>query len=275
MKRYIPFLSLLIIAFGMNVVNASECVDEDCDLASAEYTETATVVDVLEPVAPKENIWYDFSYQSSKYDTDNMCDYDYNCPFETIQECEVWYKKPVHKTNVLRRSAHLSPVKVDDIIFAINLQPDFSANDVAAKSLMERYKILMRTSKACCTAGFITALQNEGAKEDQIYEFLKDDANNFAVGQRCVVLSNNDITGDYSYGVDGEMVADVRNRCLCRNKKWFNTLLQPFNDIYERAPQFASDPFYYTYRDSMKRTITVSVNQDVQNVLDLLEYCPD
>lgn len=275
MKRYIPFLSLLIIAFGINAVNASECVDEDCDLAQDEYIETTTVVDVLEPVTPKENLWDDLSYKPSINHTDNMCDYDYNCPFETIQECEVWYKKPVHKTNVLRRSAHLSPVKVDDIIFAINLQPDFSSTDLAAKSLMERYHILMRTSKACCTEGFIYELRKKGANEDQVYEFLKDDANNFAIGQRCTVLSNHEISGSYSYGVDGEMVANVRNKCLCKNKKWFDTLLQPFNDIYERAPEFAADPFYYTYQDSMKRTITVSVNQDVQNVLDLLEYCPD
>jgi hypothetical protein len=70
------------------------------------------------------------------------------------------------------------------------------------------------------------------------------------------------------------MVLDVRNACLCKNKNWFSSLLEPFNDIYKRAPQFESMPFNYKYKDGMQREITVSINQDVKTTMTLLENCP-
>ena len=78
----------------------------------------------------------------------------------------------------------------------------------------------------------------------------------------------------YSNGVTGQMLADVRNACLCKNHKWFDTLLQPFNDIYDRAPEFQRTSFTYKYIDGMQREITVSVNDDVQKTIGMLSACP-
>ena len=85
-----------------------------------------------------------------------------------------------------------------------------SWTSAAAAPLVERYKILMRASKACCTEGIIHKLHTIKAKDKNIYEFLKDDANRFAVGERCLVLTNDDIAKTYSNGVNGEMVRDER-----------------------------------------------------------------
>jgi len=284
MKRYVSFLSLLIIAFGINFANASECVDDGCEIdedivaeeIAPEY-ETVGIIettDVLEPEMPDGNLWFDdFDYDISanKY----TCYYDYNCPFETATECAIWYRKPVYNETVAPRLPHLNPVKTDGILATLTFKGTISANDAMAKPLLERYQILMRASRACCTEGIIHQLRTIKTKDKKIYNFLKDDANRFAVGARCLVTSNEEIYDSYSYGVTGDMVAAVRNSCLCKNRQWFDTLLEPFYDLYQLAPEFEQMPFYYTYLDGFQREITVSVNDDVQSVLELLQYCPD
>ena len=70
------------------------------------------------------------------------------------------------------------------------------------------------------------------------------------------------------------VAADVRNGCLCRGRQWFKAMLAPFEQAYNALPEFKDTEFYYTYTDGLKREITVSVNNDVQNVLKQLEQCP-
>lgn len=303
MKRYLSFLSILAIVCSSNFANASDCVGEDCDIETFFDEE----IDVLQPMEQTENLWSDYTEDYTEEEVvveqpvvsvdeeiivkedeedvveyvDGMgyCGYDYNCPFDTVWECNVWYKKPVYKETVAPRSPHLNPVKIDGIINMLTFQGYISANDALAKPLLERYQMMMRASNACCSEGIIYKLRNANKKDkkinEKIYEFLKDDANEYNLGERCLVMTNGEIYDAYSYGLTGEMVADVRNLCLCKNRQWFDTLLEPFYDLYQTAPEFQSMPFSYTYLDSMQREKTVSVNQDVQNVMDLLGFCPD
>ncbi len=273
MKHYVSFLSVMIVALGMNYAKASECVGEDCEiLMPVIINQDIDATNRAEPVVYEEILW---SAEDEPQICEDTCEWDYNCPFDTYEECNVWYKKPVYKEAVNPRAPHLSPVKMDDILYAINSDNNFSGNSTAAAPLIQRYKILMRASKACCTEGILHKLHSANAKDKNIYEFLKDDANRFAVGERCLVLTNDEIAGNYSHGVNGEMVRDVRNTCLCKNKKWFKSLLEPFNDVYQRAPQFESTPFFYTYIDGMQRQITISINDEVQKVMDMVQTCPD
>ena len=271
MKNKTSFLAIMAIALGVSYANASECIDNDCELSTdIVQEETIESIDVLEPKSYTENIWAS-DYVAQK----DVCEYDYNCPFETPEECEIWYKKPIHKTALNPREPHINPIKIDDIIYAITMGAETSANNAVFEPLVERYKMLVRASHACCTEGILYKLRANGASEKQIYNFLKDDANYYAIGTRCLVMNNNDFTNDYSYGVDSEMVKDVRNACLCKNRKWFNSLLNPFVDIYNRVPEFKSSPFEYKYRDGLNRNMTVSINNDIQNTIGLLNSCPD
>ena len=264
MKNKISFLAVIAIALNVNYVCASECVDEDCELTPA--VEQANV-DVLEPVK------YDIKWISVQEEKET-CTYDYGCPFETAEECAIWYKKPSYKTVVTPRAPHINPVLVDDMLYTIYSDCNVSANDPSMAPLLQRYKMLMNASQSCCTSGMLYKMQQRNFSESTIYKFLKDDANYFATTLRCTVIPDDEIADNYSYGVNGNMVADVRNACLCKNKQWFETLLQPFKDIYERAPEFQYAAFQYKYIDGLQRHITVSVNDDVQTVLDLLKDCP-
>lgn len=287
MKNKISFLAILAIAFGVNYASASECIDDDCELYPTVVMEEVEEIeeveepqyiieettDVLEPHEFTETIW---AYETKQQDEPKPdCEYDYNCPFDTAEECAVWYKKPAYKQNVNPRTPHINPMKVDDIIYAINGNHDASANNAVFKPLVERYKMLMRASKACCNEGILYKLRAKDASDGQIYQFLKDDSNKFAVGSRCLVMNNDDIASSYSNGVDDDMVFDVRNACLCKNRDWFESLLSPFNDIYTRVPEFKSAAFNYNYIDGLKRNITVSINNDVQNTINMLAQCPD
>ena len=269
MKNKISFLVILAAAFGVNYANASECVGEDCDLQPIVIEQIIDENDVYEPVQTE-------IYWPEEYDTcvEETCTYDYNCPFEIEEECAIWYRKPVHKTALMPRAPHLASIRIDAILYAIYSNYDIYANDEAMAPLLERYKILMRASNACCSEGIMYKRRLNGADDAAVYQFLKDDANYFAIGQRCMVMNNDEFQSSYSNGVTGQMAIEVRNACLCKNRQWFETLLQPFRDVYQRAPMFEDRPFIYTYKDDMQRDITVYINDEVHNTMGLLSACP-
>ena len=269
MKNKISFLVVLTFALSAVCASASECIDDDCELSPVVVEENIIVDEILEPVKHEIN-WTD-----SKADKETSCCYDYNCPFDDPDECAIWYKKPVYTASPEPRAPHINPVLVDDMLYAIYSNYEITANDNAMKPLLERYKMLMHASQNCCMSGIVYKMNKNELSEKTVYQFLKDDANRFAVTQRCLVMPNDAIAHSYSNGVTGQMVADVRNSCLCKNRQWFDTLLQPFVDIYERAPQFEEKEFLYTYTDGLQREITVSVNADVQTAIGLLSVCPD
>lgn len=273
MKNKVSFLVVLATAFGVNYANASECVGEDCELKPIVFEQNFAPMDftgIETPMEPMECM----VTVDKEYGTYEECTYNYDCPFKTAEECAIWYKKPVHKTNLFPRAPHLNTVKTDEILYAIYSNYDIYANDAAMSPLLERYKILMRASKACCTEGIIHKMRLKGIKDSKIYDFLKDDANYFAVTERCMVMNNDEFEDSYSNGVTGKMAIDVRNACLCKNRQWFNTLLEPFFDVYQRAPMFEEKPFAYTYTDDMQREVTVYINEEVHNTMGLLDACP-
>ena len=263
MRNKISFLAVFAIALNVNYVCASECVGEDCEFTSTEIIET----DVLVPTK------YTFDW-AIPTETTEVCEYDYNCPFNTAEECAIWYSKPAYKTTVAPRAPHINPILVDNMIFAVFSKDEISANDSEMSPLLQRYTMLMNASDACCTSGIIYKMRQNGASDSDVYEFLKDDANEFAVTKNCLVMSDEDIESRYSYGVTGEMVMNVRDACLCKNHQWFDSLLQPFADMYNRVPDFQNKDFLYSYTDGLNRETTVSVNGDVQNVMGTLSVCP-
>ena len=221
MKNKISFLVMLTVAFSANCANASECVDNDCELAPVIIEQNIDTDEVIKPMQYEITI----TEKSAKTESaETCCEHDYNCPFETAQECSVWYTKPVHNTSLEPRAPHINSVLVDDMLYAIYANYDVSANHPMMAPLLERYKMLMRASKSCCTFGIMYKMQQNELSDMDIYNFMKDDANYFAVLQRCMIMPDEDISRTYSNGVTGQMVADVRNSCLCKNKDWFVSL---------------------------------------------------
>ena len=271
MKNKISFLALIAIALNVNYVCASECIGSDCEFEPIEITQNIDTVDVLVPVQYEIN--WTMPYIQTNTEQQSMCEHDYNCPFDTPEECAVWYKKPLYKAAVTPRAPHISYDKSEDMVDVALANPDVSANNKYMSPLLERYKMLMNAGDACCTSGIVYKMRQNGANDSDVYEFLKNDANYFAITKRCLVMSDRDIYRSYSNGVTGQMVADVRDACLCKNRQWFDSLLQPFNDIYERVPDFRSGAFTYMYKDGLNRKVNVSVNEDVQKTIYTLSNC--
>ncbi len=134
--------------------------------------------------------------------------------------------------------------------------------------------MLMQSAQACCTDGMTYELKNAGASDGLIYKFLSDDANFYGIGNRCLMMSDADLDEKYTNTATAAVAADVRNGCLCRGRQWFNAMLAPFQEAYKAVPEFANSKFNYKYTDGLKREITVSVNNDVKNVLNQLSLCP-
>jgi hypothetical protein len=101
-----------------------------------------------------------------------------------------------------------------------------------------------------------------------------DDANFYQFGDRCLMMSDNDFDKTFANAATSEVVADVRNTCLCKSRDWFASLLAPFGQIFDAAPEFKNMPFNYTYTDGLQRQVTVSINKDVQKVMNQLSACP-
>lgn len=282
MKNKISFLTALVVAFGVNYAGASEYIEDENDLSSVIIKNNINVIEDLAPKKVSGSIWSVSTIGLNDCDEccedttcTEYCDHTHDCPFKTAKECEIWYKKPIYNEAVNPREPRINSMNFDNILDAIEDCVDVSANDKVFAPLVERYKMLMRASKSCCTEGIVYNLRADGASDYQVYQFLKIDANFFDAGTRCLVMDDRDISDDYPENIDNEMIADVRNACLCKNRKWFDSLLAPFTQIYQTIPEFKYVEFNYDYTDSMQRNVSVSVNKDVQNVIDMLEVCPD
>ena len=196
------------------------------------------------------------------------------CPFETETECEIWRRKPIVRETVSPRSPKIRADKIYDFISAAQCNENITANEAVSAPLLERYKMLMNSANACCTDGMAYSLKQAGATDGLIYKFLADDANFYGLGARCLMMTDQDLDTKYPNTATAAVVADVRNGCLCRGRQWFEAMLAPFKDVYKAMPEFKDYKFYYTYTDGLQREITVSVNNDVQNVLNQLALCP-
>jgi hypothetical protein len=161
-----------------------------------------------------------------------------------------------------------------DFVGAAACNTDINASHPAAAPLLDRYKLLMRSAQACCTDGMMYSLRQAGASDGLIYKFLSDDANFYGLGSRCLMMTDHDLDTQYPNTATAVVAADVRNGCLCRGRQWFSAMLAPFEQAYAAVPEFKDARFYYTYTDGLKREVTVSINNDVQNVLKQLEQCP-
>lgn len=243
------------------------------------------VEDLLQPARPRTNLWIDEEIQVPVHMTKPMLNIfdieelvtvaiDDGCPFETTTECDIWRKKPMVRETVSPRAPKLRAAKMDEFINAATVNKDISASDATAAPLLERYKILMQSANACCTDGMTHQLKTAGADDALIYKFLADDANFYQIGSRCLMTTDAQLDEKFPNTAFAAVAADVRNGCLCRSREWFTAMLSPFQEAYGKVPEFEKSKFNYTYTDGLKREITVSVNHDVQNVLNQLEKCP-
>ncbi|MDR1696970.1 MAG: hypothetical protein LBR41_01985 [Rickettsiales bacterium] len=195
------------------------------------------------------------------------------CPFRTEMECAIWARKPMYVQTMGWRSSILSDAAIDRISVAA-CAGDFSVENPAYRILFGRYRTLMSAARACCTSGMVTRLRDGGATDDLLYKFMVDDANFYQMGDRCLMTSDADLDERKFPNSFAEMAGDARNTCLCRQRDWFRALLAPFVQAWDAVPEFASNRFDYKYRDGLNREVTVSINYDVQNVLDQIDACP-
>lgn len=265
----------------------SYAVDPAIDLYNQNMSDAAAtrarIDELLEPQRPQFNLWTDdCGYAPSpKYTAQDMTEIvtvafgaTDGCPFDTETECEIWRRKPIVRETVSPRSPLIRADKVDAFVSAAKCNATIKATDPVAAPLLERYKMLMRSANACCTDGLVYSLKRAGASDGLVYKFMSDDANFYGFGARCLMMTDEELDTKYPNTATAAVAADVRNGCLCRGRQWFQAMLAPFQQVYNAAPEFADQKFYYTYTDGLQRQTTVSINNDVQNVLKQLELCP-
>ncbi len=247
----------------------------------------ARVEELLAPQKPQTNLWTDDEIQITlpapkpQYAAQDMTeivqitfsDGD-GCPFESETECEIWRRKPIVRETVAPRSPKIRAEKMAAFIDAAKCNKNISATDPVAAPLLDRYKMLMRSANACCTDGMAYSLKQAGATDGLVYKFMADDANFYGFGARCLMMTDTELDTKYPNTATAAVAADVRNGCLCRGRQWFQAMLAPFVEAYNAAPEFAQQKFFYTYTDGLQRQTTVSINTDVQNVLNQLALCP-
>ncbi len=196
------------------------------------------------------------------------------CPFETEEECMVWFKKPHVRESVLPIFRTTTDQQIEDLIALIRSGEEITSDTPEAQFLVDRYKLLAKNSQSCCSDGMVDQLQRAGASEDLIYKFLVDDANFYQLGQRCLFVNDLDLNEKFPNTATSIMVADVRNTCLCQQKQKFKDILGDFVTIYNEEPEFGRQPFEYTYRDGLGRTMKVSIMRDITNIIKQIEACP-
>ncbi|MBP5363895.1 MAG: hypothetical protein J6Y49_00900 [Alphaproteobacteria bacterium] len=258
----------------------------------------ARIDELLEPQRPQFNFWADEGCNDEvavapavvshpvyapapKYtaqDLTQVVSYTFGrsdgCPFDSETECEIWRRKPIIRETVSPRSPVIRADSLNAFVYVADRNPSITANDPISAPLLDRYKMLMRSANACCTDGLVYSLKRAGASDGLIYKFMSDDANFYGFGSRCLMMTDEELDSKYPNTATAAVAADVRNGCLCRGRQWFAAMLAPFQQVYEAAPDFAEQKFFYTYTDGLGRKTMVSVNNDVRNVLRQLELCP-
>ena len=263
-------------------VNPVELYQQNMEDAAATR---ARVEELLMPQKPSSSLWFsNMPAPRTEYAAQDMteivtetfgeCATDDGCPFETETECEIWRRKPIVRETVSPRSPKLRDAKVAEFVQATQCNIHVTANEAVSAPLLDRYKMLMRSAQACCTDGIAYALKQAGASDGLVYKFMVDDANFYGFGARCLMMTDHELDTKYPNTATAVVAADVRNGCLCRGRQWFQAMLAPFEQVYQANPEFKTAQFNYTYKDGLQREVTVSVNNDVQNVLKQLSQCP-
>jgi hypothetical protein len=196
------------------------------------------------------------------------------CPFKTNNECRIWKLKPTVNETVSAQNQKIDDNKINEFIDVAKQGGDLNAFDLVSEPFINNYKLLVKSATACCTDGLIYKLQSDGMDKDFIFKFLSNDANSNNATSRCMMMTDQDLEKIYEKQSDIDNIASIRTSCVCKNKVWFENMLSPFVKLYDRAPEFMNKKFYYNYTDGLNRKITVSVNADVQNILNQLKNCP-
>ncbi len=242
----------------------------------------ARIEELLTPQRPEENLWTDnvvapratYTAQDMTETVQVVFGRTDGCPFDTDAECDIWRRKPIMREAVAPRSNKIQDVRMAEFVDAARCDANIDASNPAAAPLLARYKMLLNSARACCTDGMAYSLRRAGASDGLVYKFMADDANFYGFGTRCLMMTDQELDTKYPNTSTAAVAADVRNGCLCRGRQWFNAMLAPFNDAYAAVPEFKDAKFNYTYTDGLGREITVSVNNDVQNVMYQLAQCP-
>lgn len=242
----------------------------------------ARIEELLTPQKPEENLWTDnvvvpratYTAQDMTETVQVVFGRSDGCPFDTDAECDIWRRKPIVREAVAPRSNKIQDVRMAEFVDAARCNVNIDASNPAAAPLLARYKMLLNSARACCTDGMAYSLRRAGASDGLVYKFMADDANFYGFGTRCLMMTDKELDTKYPNTSTAAVAADVRNGCLCRGRQWFNAMLAPFNDAYAAVPEFKDAKFNYTYTDGLGREITVSVNNDVQNVMYQLAQCP-
>lgn len=258
----------------------TELVELYNDTMNDAATTRARIEELLSPARPSDDLWTDkpcspaYTAQDMTVPINEAFGTNDGCPFETETECNIWRRKPIIRETVSPRSPKIRDDKMYDFVSEISCTGNIDANSAAAAPLIERYKMLMNSSRACCTEGMVYSLRKAGASDGLVYKFMSDDANFYNIGGRCLMTTDGELDARYPETATASVIADVRNGCLCRGREWFRAMLAPFVDAWNASPEFATSQFLWTYTDGLQRQITVSINDDVRNVLNQLDVCP-
>ena len=277
-------------ALDVDTITDEELVEIYDDTMQTAADTRAQVEEILAPVRPSNNLWVDADSEKMLNVTTGIVLpqelFDLwkqmlmrqklgDCPFDTVEECKIWRSKPTIRESIIPTDPELRDYTMADISATIDVTGNLDTNSPVAAPLIARYKALMRVSNACCTDGIVYALRHAGASDGLVYKFMVDDANFYGVGERCLMMTDKNLEAKFPEEPSTvATVSDVRNRCLCQGKQQFYDILAPFTAVWDANPEFAEKTFTWTYTDGLNRNVIVSINRDVQNVLDQLAQCP-
>ncbi|MGI5845678.1 MAG: hypothetical protein ACOX7D_00640 [Alphaproteobacteria bacterium] len=242
MRKFFYFLIIVLFSVEVYASDGSDLMiydDVSVYYQSGSLAETDKLL--LEPNNITENLWANVK-QSRILES--------RCPFQSSWECNIWKKKPtVIETMVLP---------------ARHIKKDRNYHN----ALIKRYETLMQVTNICCVSGMEYRLKKAGADQNLIYKFMTDDANFYGFGDRCLMMSDKSLEERHPKSATVQMVAEVRDTCLCQRRDYFDALLAPFDD-------FPDEKYEYSYYDGLKREVQVSISDDVKFIKEQLVRCPE
>lgn len=270
-KVSLIFVLGLVSACSSNVKQDNVAPRVVAELPVFEYKETEVISNDNDNIEQTKQEKY-FSTKS-EYDGKML----YKEVEKQVKKVELKKKviKPVYDTE--NHPISLDKNQVKQVIKQISSNPDFvdgvEYKDKNVKALMENYQNILKTSYSCCVVNIAEELKHRGVSKESIVQFLKFDAEEFALQNMCIVVDDSDINDVYGNKLLTEVVAKSKNSCICNNAEFLKRNIDNFYKIYNMKPELYNEVLVYRFKDKNGRIVEHDINETVLNISTILNSC--
>lgn len=193
-----------------------------------------------------------------------------------VVEVERTVIKPVVNVGSFSKNLTRDEVEgvLDDLWEEEDLEDGVEYENANVKNLIENYKNILQVSATCCVSNITDKFNSLSLPKTLLLSFLATDAEDYAMQNMCLILSDEDIADVVNVEVVAGIVKDAKRDCICNNVEFLKDNIINFYRMYDVDPEFYNEILVYRFKDIQGRVVEQDINEAVFNVSTILNTCP-